>query len=93
MNNTGLRDASASKKSITVLYQSYFTLTFVSEHEWREREKEARRADTLAVLEGTLEVSPYLSLFVRICRYLSVFVHVCHYLLLFVSICQYLKSP
>ena len=26
-----------------------------SEHEWREREKEARRADTLAVLDGTLE--------------------------------------
>ena len=28
-----------------------------SEHEWREREKEARRADTLAVLEGAVEVS------------------------------------
>jgi len=26
-----------------------------SEHEWREREKEARRADTLAVLEGAVE--------------------------------------
>ena len=31
-----------------------------SEHEWREREKEARRADTLAVLEGAVEVFPIL---------------------------------
>ena len=31
-----------------------------SEHEWREREKEARRADTLAVLEGAVEVFPML---------------------------------
>ena len=32
-----------------------------SEHKWREREKEARRADTLALLDGTLEVNPYFS--------------------------------
>ena len=32
-----------------------------SEHEWREREKEARRADTLAVLEGAVEVFPMMN--------------------------------
>ena len=30
-----------------------------SEHEWREREKEVKRADTLAVLEGAVEGEQY----------------------------------
>ena len=53
-----------------------------SEHEWREREKEARRADTLAVLEGAVEVSLMLKYLLNCFWYCLLFIVDCLLLLL-----------